>query len=145
MQGYAMCKHPVVRTVIAISLGAVMGAIGRYSLGIWLTQVLRSGFPYSTMIINITGCFVMGFFATFSLLRVITIHPDIRLMVTTGFIGSYTTFSSYELDAVKLLNRSLESDLLYWGGTAWLGLISLQLGIVLAERFRPKEIQDKLE
>jgi len=87
----------------------------------------------------------MGFFATFSLMRVITIHPDIRLMVTTGFLGSYTTFSSYELDTTKLLTRSLESDLLYWGGTALLGIISLQLGIALAEMLHTQESHDKSE
>jgi len=77
----------------------------------------------------------MGFFATFSLIPVITIHPDLRLMVTTGFLGSYTTFSSYELDTAKLITRSLENDLVYWGGTALLGLMSLQLGIAFAEKF----------
>jgi CrcB protein len=138
-------KHPGLRTIIGISLGAVAGALCRYYFGVWLTQFFGNAFPYSTLFINITGCFVMGFFATFSLMRVITIHPDIRLMVTTGFLGSYTTFSSYELDTTKLLARSLESDLLYWGGTALLGLISLQLGVALAEMLHTQKSHDKSE
>jgi CrcB protein len=134
-----MWNCSVTRTVVAISLGAIAGALCRFYLGTWLTQLLGSDIPYGTMLINLTGCFVMGFFATFSLMRVITIHPDVRLMATTGFLGSYTTFSSYELDAAKLVTRSLESDLMYWGGTILLGLVSLQLGIALAERFRTDE------
>lgn len=140
-----MWKYPVVRTVVGISLGAVVGALCRYYLGIGFAQLFGSGFPYGTMLINITGCFAMGFFATFSLMRVITIHPDVRLMVTTGFLGSYTTFSSYELDTAKLSTRSLESDLLYWGGTALLGVISLQLGVALAELFHTPERHDESE
>uniref|UniRef100_A0A832H5H3 Fluoride-specific ion channel FluC n=1 Tax=Oscillatoriales cyanobacterium SpSt-402 TaxID=2282168 RepID=A0A832H5H3_9CYAN len=130
-----MWKYPAARTIIGISLGAVIGALCRYYCDIWITQFLGTTFPYSTMVINLTGCFVMGFFATFSLIPVITIHPDLRLMVTTGFLGSYTTFSSYELDTAKLITRSLENDLVYWGGTALLGLMSLQLGIAFAEKF----------
>lgn len=138
-----MWKHPVARTVLGISLGAVAGALCRYYLGVWFVQLLGTGFPYGTMFINATGCFVMGFFVTFSLIRVITIHPDFRLLITTGFLGSYTTFSSYELDTATLVTRNLESDLLYWVGTALIGVISLQLGVTLAEMFRPSERHDE--
>lgn len=87
----------------------------------------------------------MGFLATFFLMRVIAIHPDIQLMVTAGFLGSYTTFSSYELDTTKLIARSLSNALVYWGGTAFLGLISLQLGIALAELVHCQESHDEPE
>lgn len=123
------------RTITAIALGAVAGALIRYYLGLTITDLLESKIPYGTMVINVTGCFVMGFLATLSLSQVINIHPDIRLLLLTGFLGSYTTFSSYELDSVTLLQKqTLEADLLYWFGSAILGLFSLQLGIVLAER-----------
>ncbi|GAB4225907.1 MAG: fluoride efflux transporter CrcB [Stanieria sp.] len=130
-----MQKKLIVRTITAIALGAVAGALIRYYLGLTITNLLESKIPYGTMVINVTGCFMMGFLATFSLGQVISIHPDIRLLLLTGFLGSYTTFSSYELDSVTLLQKqTLEADLLYWLGTAILGLFSLQLGIVLAER-----------
>jgi CrcB protein len=134
-----MWKHSAVKTVAGISLGAVVGALCRYYLGIWFAQSFGSAFPYGTMFINVTGCFVMGFFTTFSLMRLAAIHPHLRLMITTGFLGSYTTFSSYELDTAKLLSRNLESGLIYWGGTALFGIMSLQLGIALAEIFRIRE------
>jgi CrcB protein len=129
-----MWKKPIVRTVIAIALGAIVGALSRYYLGLGIARVLGTQIPYGTLVINVTGCFAMGFLATLSLEQVISIHPDVRLLLLTGLLGSYTTFSTYELDSAKLLEqRSLEPDLFYWMGSTILGLVGLQLGIVLAE------------
>ncbi|NMG07155.1 fluoride efflux transporter CrcB [Brasilonema sp. UFV-L1] len=129
-----MLKNPAIRTPVAISLGAIAGALSRYYLGLWFNQLFGTEFPYSTLIINVSGCLIMGLFTTLALRQLITIHPDIRLLVTTGFLGSYTTFSTYELDTSKLLEqRSIEIDLLYWFGSALLGLFCLQLGITVAE------------
>jgi len=140
-----MLKNPALRTPVAISLGAIAGALSRYYLGAWFAQLWGTGFPYSTLLINVSGCFVMGFFATLSLGQVITIHPDVRLLVTTGFLGSYTTFSTYELDTARLLERSWESDLLYCSGSAVLGLLALQLGTALVEVVRTQESHDESE
>jgi CrcB protein len=132
-----MLQNPTLRTPLAIALGAIAGALSRYYVGLWFTQLLGIGFPYSTLFINVSGCFAMGFLATLSLERVITIHPDVRLLLTTGFLGSYTTFSTYELDIAALLQeRKLASDLIYWLGSSVLGLLGLQLGSALAEFVR---------
>jgi len=129
-----MLKKPMVRTIFAIVLGAIAGALSRYYLGLGIAQFFGSEMPYGTLIINVTGCFVMGFLTVLSLGQLISIHPDVRLLLLTGFLGSYTTFSSYELDSAKLLQqRRLEPDLLCWMDSTILGFISLQLGIVLAE------------
>ncbi|PLZ99680.1 camphor resistance protein CrcB [Fischerella thermalis CCMEE 5268] len=135
-----MLQNPAVRTFFGISIGAIAGALSRYYLGLWFTQIFGTEFPYSTLIINVSGCFVMGFFTTLALGRLIAIHPDIRLLVTTGFLGSYTTFSTYELDTAKLFQeRNLEVDLVYWLSSAVLTLLSLLLGNALAEFIRIKE------
>lgn len=134
-----MWESSIKSTGIGISLGAIAGALCRYFLGIWFTHIFGSTFPYSTLIINVTGCFIMGFFTTLTLIQVISVHPDVHLAVTTGFLGSYTTFSTYALDTSKLIAHSPhspESALIYWGGTAGLGLIGLQLGIAFANLFR---------
>jgi len=140
-----MLKNPALRAPFAISLGAIAGALSRYYLGTWFAQMFGMAIPYGTLFINTSGCFLMGFFATLSLGRIITIHPDVRLLVITGFLGSYTTFSTYELDTAKLLERSWESDFLYWSGSAVLGLLALQLGIALAEVVRTQERHDESE
>lgn len=136
-----MHKKPIAQTLAAISLGAIAGSLSRYYLGLGIGHVLGIQMPYGTLVINVTGCFVMGFLSTFSLGQVLSIHPDFRLLVLTGFLGSYTTFSSYELDNAKLLQQHhLESNLAYWMGSTLLGLLSLELGVDLAKR-----VLDQLE
>lgn len=125
---------PALRAPLAVSLGAIPGALSRYYLTLAFAQWLGTSFPYGTFIINITGSLVMGFFVTLTLERAITL-PELRLLVATGFLGSYTTFSSYELDTFNLLesgNRGLA--LVYWLGSAVLGLVGLALGNLLARR-----------
>ena len=128
-----MLQDPTIRNPIAISLGAIAGALSRYYLTLWFAQRLGTSFPYGTFFINLTGCFGMGFFLTVALERVATIPPEVRLMVTTGFLGAYTTFSTYGLESVTLLrNRNFPAASFYWAGSAILGIISVQLGILLA-------------
>ena len=122
-----------IRNTIAISFGAIAGALSRYYLTLWFAQRFGTSFPYGTFLINITGCFAMGFFMTLALERVVPVPPEVRLLVATGFLGSYTTFSTYGLDTIVLLSeRRLIPAVLYWAGSALLGIISVQLGVVLA-------------
>lgn len=131
-----MLQNSVTRAAVAISLGAIVGALSRYYLGLWFNQLFGTGFPYSTLIINISGCFVMGFFTTLLIGPLRTISVDARLLVTTGFLGSYTTFSTYELDTAKLLQEgNLEIGLFYWFSSAVLGMVCFQLGIICANFF----------
>ena len=121
------------RAPIAISLGAIAGALSRYYLTLWFAQRFGTAFPYGTLFINLTGCLVMGFFVTLSLERVATIPPEVRLMVTTGFLGAYTTFSTYGLETFNLLHDgNFSAFSFYWVGSAILGIISVQLGVILA-------------
>lgn len=132
-----MSNVPAVRNLIAISLGAIAGALSRYYLTLWFTQRYGINFPYGTFLINLTGCFAMGFFVTLAGERVIIISPEVRLLVTTGFLGSYTTFSTYGLETVMLVSaRRLMSAMYYWLGSALLGIISVQLGVLLAKALK---------
>lgn len=121
-------RHP-----IAVSLGAIAGALSRYYLTLWFAQRFGVSFPYGTFFINLSGCIVMGFFTTIALNKMAIISPELRLMVATGFLGAYTTFSTYGLDTITLLRHG---DLLkasfYLISSAILGVIGVQLGTVLA-------------
>lgn len=129
-----MFDRPEIRTPIAIALGAIAGALSRYYVGVWLSQRLGADLPYGTLLINLTGCAAMGFFATFALEHVTPIAPELRLLVAVGFLGSYTTFSTYALDSIALLrDRGTFVSLMYWAGSAVFGAISLSLGISLAK------------
>lgn len=128
-----MLQNPAFRTPMAIALGAIAGALARYFLSLWMTQQLGPDLPYGTLLVNLTGCFGMGLLATLFGQRVLAHAPELQLLLTTGFLGSYTTFSSYELDLARLTyQRALTEDLLYWGASTLLGVGSLLLGARLA-------------
>ena len=122
-----------VRNPIAVSLGAIAGSLSRYYLSIWLAQRFGTSFPYATIFINLTGSFTMGLITTLVLERTLLLAPEVRLLIAVGFIGSYTTFSTYELDTVNLVRKSgINTAFVYWLGSAVLGSLSLYLGIVMA-------------
>lgn len=91
-----------------------MGANARYWLGGWVAEKLGAYFPYGTLIINISGSFILGFFLTVIGERFI-VDPAWRLLIAIGFLGSYTTFSTY----------TYESTLLLLSGQHWLGMLNL--------------------
>lgn len=126
-----------VRNPIAVSLGAIAGSLSRYYLSIWLAQRFGTGFPYATMFVNLTGSFIMGLITTLVLERALLLMPEVRLLIAVGFLGSYTTFSTYELDTVNLVNESsVGMAFIYWLGSAAFGSLSLYLGIVAARLVR---------
>jgi CrcB protein len=85
-------------------------------------------------LINITGALVMGFFVTLTLERAIA-SPDLRMLVAVGFLGSYTTFSTYALDTSVLLQSGNKGiALFYWLGSAVLGFLGLEIGSFLAKK-----------
>jgi fluoride exporter len=125
---------PAIRAPIAIALGAIPGALSRYYLTLLFARWLGTDFPHGTFLINLTGALVMGFFVTLTLERNLT-APDLRLFVAVGFLGSYTTFSTYALDtSVLLRNGTTGYGLFYWLGSAMFGVLSLELGSLLARR-----------
>ena len=124
----------IARPPLAISLGAIAGSLSRYYLTLGLNQWLGTAFPFSTFVINLTGAFGMGFFTTLTLDR-LEIPSDIRLLVTVGFLGAYTTFSTYELDVDQLLVGSdWRITTLYWICTAVFGVFCLEIGSFLARK-----------
>lgn len=124
-----------ITNVVAIAAGAVPGALSRYHLTEWTKAKLGTKFPYGTFVINLTGCFAMGFFFTIS--KGITGYPkELDLLIRTGFLGSYTTFSTYGFDTLALW-RSKQSlaTAFYWAGSAVLGLGSVIVGVTIAKLF----------
>jgi CrcB protein len=95
-------------TFLAISAGAILGANARYFLNLYCAKILGSSFPYGTMIINITGSFLLGFFLIWSTERVL-LDPRYKLLIAIGFCGSYTTFSSFSFESIRLLQEGRTS------------------------------------
>lgn len=125
-------SHLGLTAPIAVSLGAVPGALSRYYVTVFCNQRLGTSFPFGTFLINLSGSLLMGFFATLAIDRVIA-SPQLQLLVTTGFLGSYTTFSTYALDtSILLRNRQRTKAVFYGLGSSILGAICLEVGILLA-------------
>jgi CrcB protein len=119
--------------VLWISMGAVLGANLRYWVGDWAAQRFGSGFPYGTLLINLTGSFLLGLIVSMSMENFI-IDPRLRLLLTIGFLGSYTTFSTYAYESVALISQG------QWGlglfnliGSSLLGALFAVLGIWLGK------------
>jgi fluoride exporter len=119
---------PSLRAPIAISGGAIAGALCRYYLTVWSVSRWGNAFPYGTFGINLTGCGLMGLIVSLTASPG-AIEPEWRLFLVTGFLGAYTTFSTYGLESLMLLQqRSWAIGLIYWWGSSLLGLVAVQLG-----------------
>jgi CrcB protein len=89
---------------LAISLGAIVGANSRYLLSRYAARFLGPVFPYGTLIINVSGSFVVGLFLIWTTERVL-IDPRWRLFVVIGFCGGFTTFSSYAYETMAYFEQ----------------------------------------
>ncbi|MFI5112050.1 MAG: fluoride efflux transporter CrcB [Terriglobales bacterium] len=85
--------------VLWISLGALLGANARYFFSRWVTRHMDAAFPFGTLLINVTGSLVLGFFMIWTTERVLA-DPRWRLLIAIGFCSSYTTFSSYAFETI---------------------------------------------
>ena len=114
-----------------IALGGAMGAIARYQVAAVIQARIPAGFPLGTFVVNITGCFVMGI-ATTLLTERLVVHPNWRFLIPIGFIGAYTTFSTFELETFRAVT---ESSWLIGAanvvGSVLAGYAALWLGVVL--------------
>jgi len=120
------------QTILWISLGAIVGANLRYLIGQSTARFFSSSFPYGTLVINVTGSFVLGFFLVLTSERILA-DPRWRLLIAVGFCGGYTTFSSYAYETFALFEQGqwLASALNIFFSNG-LCLIGVVLGAVLA-------------
>jgi CrcB protein len=117
---------------VLIALGAVLGANARYLIGVWAGERFGAGFPYGTLIVNVTGGFVLGFLIAAAAGR-LNVSGELRLFLAVGFLGAYTTFSSFAVETLTLLqNGSVWKGVINVFANNIIGLISAFLGATLA-------------
>ena len=90
--------------LLTISVGAVFGANARYVLSRYAARLLGPVFPYGTLIINVLGSFIAGFFIVWTTERVL-VDPRWRLLVVVGFCGGFTTFSSFAFETMAYFEQ----------------------------------------
>lgn len=84
-------------------MGGSLGAVARYAISTYIYQSVNEVFPWGTLVVNLSGSFIIGAFA--ELFETAMIPSEWRSLVTIGFIGAYTTFSTYSLETLSLLRE----------------------------------------
>ncbi|MDR3793093.1 MAG: fluoride efflux transporter CrcB [Terracidiphilus sp.] len=118
---------------LLIALGGALGSIARYWVGSTVSGRFGAKFPYGTFVVNLSACLVIGFTLTLLGKRA-GLNPAWRYLIPIGFIGAYSTFSTYEWETLSTLRSgAFLLAAVYAGGSLVLGLASTWLGAVLAD------------
>jgi CrcB protein len=122
----------LVRTFWAIAVGAATGGVSRYYLSVAVQQRLGTGFPWGTLLINVTGSLLLGFIMRYAIATP-TMSAEVRALLTVGFCGGYTTFSTYSYETATMLeDGQYERAALYALGSMVVALIAVFCGFMLA-------------
>ena len=120
--------------VAVVAVGGALGAITRYGVSLLVARFWTGDFPLATFLINVSGSFILGFFVTFAAEKS-TLDPMWRLLVATGFVGAYTTFSTFEYET-QALNEAGATAVAVANILASVvaGFVAVQLGVMMARR-----------
>lgn len=117
--------------ILTVALGGALGAVSRFCIGNIVSKCLGSSLPYGTFLINIVGCFFMGLLMTVIAERQL-LPSAWRLFLCVGFLGGFTTFSSFGYETFNLINNGkLLEALGYAGGSVVLGLLAAVIGVYI--------------
>lgn len=118
---------------LLIALGGALGSMARYWVGAVVAGRLGTRFPYGTLIINISACMILGFAVTF-LGRRAGLNQGWLYLIPVGFVGAYSTFSTYEWETISLVRSgAFPMAALYSVGSLILGLAAVWCGLLLAK------------
>jgi fluoride exporter len=112
-------------TYVAIAIGGTLGCWARYGMTNLIQTIYGRDFPYATLSINVLGSFLMGFLFVETLER-LTVSPELRTGILTGFIGGFTTFSTFSMEILLLAEQGFPAK-----GLLYL-LLSIGLGLAAA-------------
>jgi CrcB protein len=122
-----------VRILLLIVFGTA-GTLARYGLQGLVQERMKSTFPGGTLAVNLIGCFLLGGIAEYALTH-LSIPPDWRIGITTGFFGAFTTFSTFSLETARMLEDGQWSRAgIYIVSSVVGGLIAVMFGMRLADR-----------
>jgi CrcB protein len=122
------------RLLVFLALAGAAGSVSRYLMGRWMTRLLGEGFPYGTLVVNVIGCFLLGLLMQLAL-KSDAISDEWRIPLAVGFLGAFTTFSTFGYDTVRYLSdgawglalANVGSNLLVGFVAVWAGLVIARL------------------
>lgn len=116
--------------LLLVGAGGFAGANIRYLVAKWVTERYGAHFPYGTFIINVTGSFIIGLLLTYFNARA-NLSPNYRLVFTMGFVGAYTTFSTYTFEALTLMqDGDWSRAFLYLVSSVVVGMLAVTAGMM---------------
>jgi len=118
---------------LVVMIGAAAGGLARYAIGTAIMQRFGGRFPLGTLVVNVTGCFLIGVLMTMFADRPAA-HPNWRLLLVTGVLGGYTTFSSFGWETYQALRDNALAGLANVALSVILGLLAVWCGASLARR-----------
>ena len=119
---------------LVVLAGAGIGGLARYVAGSWIMLKYGGRFPLGTLIINVSGSFLIGVLMTLLTER-LNPHPNWRLFLVVGFLGGYTTFSSFEYEIFQSVRDGARwMAMLYLTGSVALGYLGVWMGALLTAR-----------
>ena len=120
--------------ILPVAAGGALGASARYLMGGVAMRMAGVGFPYGTLMVNVLGSLFIGLVAGWFLRDMVEAKPVLQAFVITGFLGGFTTFSAFSLEAISMLQRGdYLSGLAYVGLSVLLALTACGLGIALVK------------
>jgi CrcB protein len=121
-----------------VFLGAGIGGALRHGVNVWAARAFGYGFPFGTLIVNVAGSFIMGLAVGFFAYRAGLVPQHMRLFLTTGVLGGFTTFSAFSLDAALLFERhNYAMALTYALGSVVASIAALFVGLAVFNGGRP--------
>ena len=117
--------------LLFLAIAGALGSLSRYALGGLIQRITGTNFPYGTLLINVLGCLIIGFIMQVALTSDL-IPPNIRIIITIGFLGAFTTFSTFSYETVKFLeDGALIAAVMNVMSNVGLGLLGTFCGLLL--------------
>ena len=122
------------RLIAAVAVGGALGSVARYLLGAFIQDRVSIGLPIGTLLINVVGSLLLGFFMALGL-ETTAITPEVRFLLTTGFCGGFTTFSTFSYETYRLIeDAEYETAGIYIVASVLLSVLACAAGMEAARR-----------
>jgi CrcB protein len=121
--------------VLLAAAGGAIGAAARYLINVLTLHLFGPAFPWGTLTVNVLGSFIMGLFIALGALR-FDFSGEVRVLIATGILGGFTTFSAYSLDFVTLFERKdYGLAAIYLAGSVGLSILALFAGLIIIRQW----------